>query len=174
MINNNTHLKTRNSKNVCPDLWVCLFLVLLTLAVYWQVRDHEFVSFDDRAYVTKNLYVKAGLTAKSIVWAFSFADKDGAYWQPLTWLSHMLDCHLYGLNSGMHHITSLILHIANSVLLFLIFRRMTGALWQSAFVAALFVLHPLNVDSVAWISERKNVLSTFFLDAHHAGLCILH
>ena len=141
-------------------LLLCLSLVIVTLAVYWQVRNHGFVSFDDGIYVYNNLKVKAGLTYNSIAWAFSFTDI--AYWHPLTWLSHMLDCQLYGLNPGMHHTTNLILHILNSLLLFLVFKQMTGALWRSAFVAALFALHPINVESVAWVAERKNVLSTFF------------
>ncbi|MDM8551657.1 tetratricopeptide repeat protein [Desulfobacterales bacterium HSG2] len=148
--------------NIRPDFTVCLLLILSVLVVYWQVRHYEFISFDDNVYVAENRYVRAGLTSETISWAFSFENKKGAYWQPLTWLSHALDCHLYELNAGMHHWTSLIIHIANSILLFLVFRRMTGEVRKSAFVAALFALHPLNVDSVAWIAERKNVLSTFF------------
>ena len=142
------------------DVLICLYLVIAMMVVYWQVRNHGFVSFDDGMYVYNNLKVKAGLTYKSIKWAFSFTDI--AYWHPLTWLSHMIDCQLYGLNAGMHHMTNLILHILNSLLLFLVFKQMTGALWQSAFVATLFALHPINVESVAWVAERKNVLSTFF------------
>ncbi len=151
-----------NCKRVRPDFLVCLLLLLLTLGVYWQLRDHEFINFDDSAYVVKNRHVHTGLTPENIVWAFSFADKGGAYWHPLTWLSHALDCEMYGLRPGMHHTTNLLFHIANILLLFLAFRRMTGAVWQSACVAALFALHPINVDSVAWIAERKNLLSTFF------------
>jgi len=142
------------------NVLICLFLMITILAAYWQVRNHGFVSFDDGMYVFNNLKVKAGLTYNTIAWAFSFTDI--AYWHPLTWLSHMLDCELYGLNPGMHHTTNLILHILNSLLLFLVFKQMTGALWRSAFVAALFALHPINVESVAWVAERKNVLSTFF------------
>jgi len=144
------------------DLPVCLLLSLITLAVYWQAIYHDFVNFDDVLYVTENQHIRSGLTSRSIAWSFSFSDKDKTYWHPLTWMSHVLDCQLYGLNPGMHHLTSVILHIANSILLFLVFKRMTGALWKSAFIAAMFSLHPLNVDSVAWIAERKNVLSTFF------------
>ncbi|MGD9106844.1 MAG: tetratricopeptide repeat protein, partial [Desulfobacterales bacterium] len=107
-----------------------------------------------------NTHVREGLTLKGIKWAFSFPGYD--YWHPLTWVSHMLDCHLYGLMPGMHHQINVILHILNSMLLFLVFKRMTGAVWKSAFVAALFAVHPLNVESVAWVAERKNVLSTFF------------
>ncbi len=148
--------------NIRRDILVCLFLVLTTLAVYWQVGDHEFVNFDDDLYVTENYHVQRGLTLENINWAFSFTDKEKTYWHPLTWLSHMLDCQLYGLSPGMHHLTNLVLHIVSTLLLFLVFNRMTGALWRSAFIAALFALHPLNVDSVAWVAERKNLLSTFF------------
>ncbi len=137
-----------------------LFLVIAIIAAYWQITEHDFINFDDDIYVFNNFNVKAGLTYGSIKWAFSFTDI--AYWHPLTWISHMLDCQLFGLNPGMHHITNLILHIASSILLFLVFKQMTGALWRSAFLAALFALHPINVESVAWIAERKNVLSAFF------------
>ena len=148
--------------NIRMDVLICLFLVLATLAVYWQVGNYPFIGFDDSLYVSNNQYVKTGFTCENIKWAFSFAHKDKTYWHPLTWLSHMLDVQLYGMNAGRHHRTNLILHIANSLLLFLVLGRMTKALWRSAFVAALFALHPLNVDSVAWVAERKNVLSTFF------------
>jgi len=144
------------------DFLICLGLVIATLVVYGQVRHHDFISFDDPLYVTDNRYVRDGLTFEGIVWSFSFADKEKTYWHPLTWLSHMLDCHLYGLTPGMHHRTNLILHLANTLLLFLVLRQLTGALWKSAFVAALFALHPINVDSVAWIAQRKNLLSTGF------------
>jgi tetratricopeptide (TPR) repeat protein len=139
---------------------ICIFLVVSTLAVYWRVIYSDFVNFDDPIYVTENEHVMSGLSGANVVWAFT--SKDVSYWHPLTWLSHMLDCELYGLRAGMHHLTSLILHAANSLLLFFVFKRMTGAVWRSAFVAAFFALHPLNVDSVAWITERKNVLSTLF------------
>ncbi len=139
---------------------VCLFLVIAILAVYWQVGNHKFVNYDDKDYITENQYVQAGLTLKSIAWAFTSTDVGN--WHPLTWLSHMLDCQIYGLNPGGHHFTSVFFHILNSILLFLIFKRMTGAFWESAFVAAFFALHPLHVESVAWAAERKDVLSTFF------------
>ena len=142
------------------DILICLFLVIAILAVYWQVGNYDFVNFDDDKYVTENLNIRAGITLKSVRWAFTNFDQ--MYWHPLTWLSHMLDCELYGLEPGMHHLTSLLFHIVNTLLLFLVFRKMTGSLWQSAFVAALFALHPINVDTVAWVAERKNVLSTFF------------
>ena len=139
---------------------VCLFLVLTVLAVYWQVGSHEFVNFDDKDYITENQQVQAGLTLKSIAWAFT--STHAGNWHPLTWLSHMLDCQIYGLNPKGHHFTSVFFHILNSILLFLIFKKMTGVFWKSAFVAALFALHPLQVESVAWAAERKDVLSTFF------------
>ena len=130
------------------------------LAVYWPVQGHDFVNLDDNLYVTDNRHVQAGLTWEGLVWAFS--SSPAWNWHPLTWLSHMLDCELFGLDQRGHHLTSSLLHAANSVLLFLLFSRMTGTLWRSAFVATLFALHPLHVESVAWISERKDVLSTFF------------
>jgi hypothetical protein len=146
--------------NIRLDLLISLFIIIVTLTAYWQVRHHEFVNFDDELYVVDNDHVQNGLSLKGAIWAFGFTDV--VYWHPLTWLSHMLDCQLYGLNPGMHHTTNLILHIINSLLLFLVFQQMTGALWRSAFVAAIFALHPINVESVAWVAERKNVLSTFF------------
>ncbi len=146
--------------NVRCELWLSLLLVLVTLVTYWQVTGHSFITYDDDLYVTNNSYVLQGFNPSSIKWAFSL--NDAVYWQPLTWLSHMLDIELYGLNSGMHHSTNLIFHILNSLLLFFVFNRMTGTLWRSAFVAACFALHPLNVESVAWVAARKNVLSTFF------------
>jgi len=149
----------KTSSKYCIFL-VCLALALTTLAVFWQVRHHEFVTFDDDLYIYDNSYVKAGLTRQGLVWAFT---KAHAYnWHPLTWLSHMLDCELYGLDAGGHHFTNVLFHIANAVLLFLFLNRLTGRLWSSAFVAAAFALHPLHVESVAWASERKDVLSTLF------------
>ena len=146
--------------NIRYDVLICLFLVMAILAVYGQMNYHEFINFDDSSYILKNQHVQKGLTSESISWAFSFTDI--AYWHPLTWLSHMLDCQIYGLIPSMHHRTSLIFHIVNSILLFFVLQKMTGALWKSAFVAALFALHPINVESVAWVAERKNLLSTFF------------
>jgi tetratricopeptide (TPR) repeat protein len=139
---------------------VCLFLVLVTGAVYFPVATHGFINFDDPDYVTGNPYVSAGLRPEGVRWALT-----GAYssnWHPLTWISHMLDWQLYGQKAGGHHITNVIFHIANTVLVFLLLKSMTGAIWRSAFVAALFALHPLHVESVAWVSERKDVLSGFF------------
>jgi protein O-mannosyl-transferase len=144
------------------DVWGCLFLVVISLTVYWSVQEHDFVNFDDNIYVTENPHIQEGLTLKSVIWAFSFSEKENTYWHPVAWLSHALDCQLYGLQPGKHHLTSLMFHIANSLLLFMVFKWMTGAFWRSAFVAMLFAIHPINVDSVAWVAERKNVVSTFF------------
>ena len=159
MISNN-NIYTRSTLKTHRDVLVCLFLVIATVAVYWQVRNHEFVNFDDDGYVTENSYVQDGLTRESIIWAFTATDV--ANWHPLTWLSHMLDCQLYGVSPKGHHLTNVLFHLANTVLLFLVLKWMTGALWRSGFVAALFALHPLHVESVAWVAERKDVLSTFF------------
>lgn len=139
---------------------IAIVLIILPLLTYWQVQTHEFVYLDDDIYITQNKNIWAGLNAVAVRWAFSFDQV--SYWHPLTWLSHMADCHLFGLAPGPHHFTSLLIHIANTLLLFLGLHRMTAALWRSFFVAALFALHPLNVESVAWVADRKNVLSTFF------------
>ncbi|MBW2569478.1 MAG: glycosyltransferase family 39 protein [Deltaproteobacteria bacterium] len=144
------------------EIIICLFLIITTLAVYWQVTNHEFLNYDDDIYITKNHHVQAGLNLESAIWSFTSGTMVSNYWHPLTWLSHMLDFQLYGMNAGGHHMTSLLFHITNTLLLFFIFRRMTGNIWQSGCVAALFALHPLHVESVAWVAERKDVLSTFF------------
>jgi len=139
---------------------VCMLLMASTLLVFWRVHDYGFIDFDDDGYVSENEHVKAGLTREGIIWAFTTRHRTN--WHPLTWLSHMLDCELFGVRPGWHHLTNLALHIANVLLLFGILRQMTGALWKSAFVAAAFALHPLRVESVVWISERKDVLSALF------------
>jgi tetratricopeptide (TPR) repeat protein len=139
---------------------ICLFLVLMTLAVYYQVHDFSFVNYDDPEYVQLNPYIKNGVTLSAVKWAFTTGY--ACFWHPLTWLSHMLDWQLFGTNPAGHHIASVIFHIINTLLVFLVFRKMTGSTWPSAFIAALFALHPLHVESVAWVSERKDVLSTFF------------
>jgi protein O-mannosyl-transferase len=138
----------------------CLLLLLPTLAVYWPVTGFEFINLDDRDYVTANRFVTQGLTWSGVWWAFQTVY--AANWHPVTWLSHMLDVQLFGLHPGGPHVVNLLLHVANTLLLFLLLRRLTGALWRSTFVAALFALHPLHIESVAWISERKDVLSTCF------------
>ncbi len=142
------------------DLAVFVFLALITLAVYGQVVDHAFVNFDDNEYVYENPNVQHGLTGKGCGWALTTTRTGN--WHPVTWLSHMLDCELFGLTAGYHHLVNVFLHILNSVLLYLVLRCMTGEVWRSAMVAAMFALHPLHVESVAWISERKDVLSTLF------------
>ncbi len=143
-------------------LWVCLFLIGAVLIVYSGVKSFDFIIFDDTSYVTGNRHVQLGLSAENISWSFRFDDKEKTYWHPLTWISHMLDVELFGMKAGRHHLVNVFFHMASALLLFLALHRMTGALWRSAFVAALFALHPINVESVAWIAERKNVLSTFF------------
>lgn len=140
-------------------IW-CIILAIATLAVYSPTMSHPFLNYDDDDYVTQNAHVQAGMSAETIAWAFTSIELEN--WHPLTWLSHALDCQLFGLNPSGHHLTSVLIHIANVVLLFLVLRWATGATGASATVAALFALHPLNVESVAWVAERKNVLSTFF------------
>ncbi len=149
----------RDGNNARP-LAICIFIVVATLVVYWQVQNHAFLNYDDAEYVTGNLVVKMGVTFEGVIWIFT--ESYAANWHPMTFLSHMLDVELYGLDPSGHHLTSLLFHIANSLLLFGVLLKMTGALWRSGLVAVLFALHPLNVESVVWIAERKNVLSTFF------------
>ncbi len=139
---------------------VSLFLILATLAIFWPVKNSQFINLDDWEYVIENPHVLNGLSFKEVAWAFT--TKHASNWHPLTWLSHMLDIELYGLNPGGHHLTNLIFHLASTLLLFWIFKWTTGMLWRSGFVALLFALHPLHVESVAWVAERKDVLSTFF------------
>jgi Flp pilus assembly protein TadD len=136
-------------------------LISSTLLVFWQVRNFSFLNYDDSDYVSANTQVLNGLTRDGVVWAFT--TNRSANWHPLTWLSHMLDCQLFGANPGRMHLMNLILHLANTLLLFAVLRKMTGTLWPSAFVAAAFAIHPMHVESVAWIAERKDVLSTLFL-----------
>jgi len=139
---------------------VCALLGAAVLAVYWQALSCTFVNFDDGDYVTLNPNIQHGLNRQSIKWAFTTGH--AANWHPITWLSHMIDYQLYHLEPAGHHLTNMLLHLANVVLLFLLLNRMTGALWPSAWVAAVFALHPLRVESVVWVAERKDVLSTFF------------
>ena len=141
---------------------VILWLVLATAGVYSRVATHDFVNYDDNDYVTDNARVKAGLTAEGVKWAFGNLHGEKTYYHPLTWLSHMLDCQLFGLNPAAHHLVSLAWHLVNVVLLFLVLKRLTGEHWASAVVAGVFALHPLSVDTVAWVTERKNLLSAFF------------
>jgi len=136
-------------------------IVGLTIFFYWNVQDHQFLNFDDNIYVSTSSYVKNGFSLENIKWTFTFTNV--SYWHPLTLLSHMLDCQLFGVKPGPHLLVNLAIHIFNALLLFLIISRMTGAQGKAAFVALLFALHPLNVESVAWLAERKTVLSTLFL-----------
>ncbi len=142
------------------DLLVCLLLSLIVLAAFWQVFGHGFTNWDDDKYVTQNPHVQDGMTWDGFVWAFTTGHASN--WHPLTWLSHMLDWSIFGSGAAGPHAVNLLFHIINTVLLFLVFRRMTGFVWRSAFVAALFGIHPVHVESVAWIAERKDVLSAFF------------
>ncbi|MDB6108356.1 MAG: repeat-containing protein, partial [Pedosphaera sp.] len=141
-------------------LLLCLGLVLGTLLAYGQVLFHDFTNFDDLDYVTANPHVQGGVTPGAVAWAFTSGYAGN--WHPLTWISHMVDCQLWGLWPGGHHLTSLLLHLANTLLLFAVLRRMTGATGRSAVVAALFAWHPLHVESVAWVAERKDVLGACF------------
>jgi tetratricopeptide (TPR) repeat protein len=155
-----------------PVWLMAALLALLTIALYWPAMSHGFVNYDDNLYVTENPHVQGGLNWEGMKWAFS--NPVAANWHPLTMLSHMLDCQLFGLKPWGHHLTSVLLHAANTVLVFLLLRGLTGlrpggattpqagALWRSVLVAAMFGLHPLHVESVAWVAERKDVLSTFF------------
>jgi len=142
------------------SFWICVALAFVVAAVYCQVYKFDFLSFDDPDYAFENPNVQSGITIEAIKWAFTTGYSTN--WHPLTWISHMLDWQLFGNNAGAHHLVNLIFHIANTLLLFIVLKQMTDALWQSAFVAALFALHPLHVESVAWVAERKDVLSTFF------------
>jgi Flp pilus assembly protein TadD len=135
-------------------------LFLGTLALYARVAGHPFIFFDDNRYVTENPTVQAGLTWQGVSWAFTTLHVSN--WHPLTWLSHMLDVELFGVNPGAHHVVNAVFHAANAVLVFLVFVKVTGATWRSAFVAALFAVHPTHVESVAWVAERKDLLSTLF------------
>ncbi len=138
---------------------ISVLLAVITLAGYEGVRQNDFVAYDDNYYVASNPIVQNGLTKESVKWAFIHYSGN---WHPLTWLSHMVDIELYGPNASGHHVTNLLFHIANVVLLFWVIKRMTGAMWCSVFVAGVFALHPTHVESVAWIAERKDLLSAFF------------
>src|ERR1035437_6179211 len=140
--------------------FISLLLATATLVVFLPTVRHDFVTYDDPDYVTTNPHVQGGLTRDAVVWAFRTGHSGN--WHPLTWLSHMLDCQLYGLEPAGHHLTSLLFHALNTMLLYILLRRLTGAVWRSAFVAALFALHPLHVESFVWVSERKDVLSACF------------
>lgn len=144
----------------CVAPVICIALALAVWGVFGQTLRHDFVNLDDTLYASENPHVLTGLTWKNVGWAFS--NLEAGFWQPLVWLSLMLDGEFHGAAAGGYHLTSVLLHMANTILLFLVLRRMTGAPWRSAIVAALFALHPLHVESVAWMSQRKDVLSTLF------------
>ena len=148
----------QNKKTVAG---ISLLLVIIVWIVFGQTLQYSFVSYDDEKHIVDNPKVNAGLTAHGVAWAFRLRGDD--YWHPLDFVSHMLDCQLFGLNAGGHHLTNVVLHSAAAVLLFLVLRDLTGALWRSAFVAAIFAIHPLRVESVAWVMERKGVLSGVFV-----------
>jgi len=144
-----------------PVWLIATLLVLVTTALYWPATRYDFIGLDDTEYVTENPHVQSGLTWAGVKWAFCSTEQAG-YWAPVMWLSHMLACQFFGLNPWGHHLINILLHAANTALVFLLFRRMTGATWRSLVMAALFGLHPLRVESVVWVTERKDVLSTFF------------
>ena len=141
-------------------LLIAFALAAITLCLYWPVHTHEFIELDDPGYVAENPQVRAGLSLHGLIWAFT--QSHSANWHPVTWLSHMVDCQVFGDRPGPQHVVNVLIHIANTVILFLLLQRSTGAQWRSALVAALFAWHPLHVESVAWIAERKDVLSGFF------------
>ncbi len=169
MAKNDKSHRPAKSTFVGPPTWherlrspplLCLLLALVTFSVYVPALRNDFVNYDDADYVTANSHVQSGLKWENIQWAFTTGHASN--WHPLTWLSHMLDCQLFGQQAAMHHLVSVLFHIANTILVFLLFKVMTRAVWRSAIVAALFALHPLHVESVAWTSERKDVLSALF------------
>jgi hypothetical protein len=147
-------------RGLIRDVIIIVVLIASTLAAYWPVREHQFVHYDDQWYIVANEHVKNGLTAENFQWAFTTLS--GGYWHPLTWLSHMGDVQLFGMNPAGHHFMAVAIHILNVIVLFLMMRSMTGVVWPSAVVAGLFALHPLRVESVAWAAERKDVLSVLF------------
>src|SRR6478735_8653546 len=153
-------VRGQRAKSRVTDLFVCVCLVAVTWAVFGQTIRYHFVNFDDDLYVYNTPAIQSGLTLKGI--AAAFISPHAHNWHPLTTISHMLDCQLYGLNAGGHHATNVILHTIAVLLLFWVLQQMTGEAWKSALVAALFAVHPLHVESVAWVSERKDILSTFF------------
>ncbi len=142
------------------DVVTYLLLLAAIMIAYSQVRSCAFVNYDDREYVTENAWVRAGLSPEGLRLAFTSTIEGN--WIPLTWISHMACCSMFGLDPGSHHLANLFLHSLSTLLLFGLLKRMTGAHWRSAAVASLFALHPVHVESVAWIAERKDVLSAFF------------
>jgi protein O-mannosyl-transferase len=153
-------IEARQSREQVTVVGVCTMLVVLVWVAFGQAIHYGFVNFDDDVYVYKNGHVTGGVTTAGAQWAFTHVHSSN--WHPITWLSHMLDCQFYGLNAGGHHFTNILIHAITCVLLFLLLYRVTGFLWRSAFVAAIFAIHPLRVESVAWVAERKDVLSGLF------------
>jgi protein O-mannosyl-transferase len=153
----NTQKKVFNK--VRPDILIFLFIILATFFIYWQVRNFEFINLDDGLHL-KNTQLLGGFSLENIKWAFRYDQK--TYWHPVTWLSYILNIQLYGMKPGGHHMANVHIHLINVLLLFAVFNKATGAPWKSAFVALMFAIHPINVESVAWVSEHKNVLSTMF------------
>ena len=155
-------METPDANSAARTRYLVLGLLVLTIAVFWRVSGHDFIRYDDPDYVTANVHVNRGLTTEGLAWAFGNLHGSATYWHPLTWVSHMIDCQLFGLRPGPHHLVNLGFHLINVVLLFLVLRRMTGDFWPSAITAALWAVHPFQVDTVAWVTERKNLLSTLF------------
>src|SRR5437588_3879236 len=143
-----------------PDLLILLGLAVMTFAIYAQVIGHQFITLDDDAYIKENGMVNRGVTLAGVAWAFTTFDQGN--WHPLTWIAHMIDSQLFGMNAGGHLVVNALINVANTLLVFWFLLRTTHARWPSALVAALFALHPLHVESVAWAAERKDTLSTFF------------
>jgi tetratricopeptide (TPR) repeat protein len=149
-----------SSSSTRQTLFIGLGLALITLALYVRAASFDYINWDDLAFVAQNPHVTTGLRGENIVWAFT--TDEGGNWEPLAWISHMMDAQIFGQRAGGHHLTSVLLHVLNTVLVFLVLYRLTGREWPSAVVAALFAIHPLRVESVAWVAERKDVLSAFF------------
>jgi len=144
----------------------------LTIVVYFPSLHYSFLNYDDDEYVTANANVRSGLNLASLKWAFE--NRDAGHWQPITWISHQVDCTLYGLNAARHHLDSLVFHVANVCLLFLLLQWLTGASEKSLFVAAIFAVHPANVESVVWIAERKTLVCTLFHLSHVCRVCLVY
>ena len=139
---------------------ICIALIVVTVSVYWQVGTHEFLNYDDADYVTQNYHVAEGITGSNVIWAFTSVH--AANWHPITWLSHMLDAQIYGMNPRGHHLSNVLIHAVSAALVFLLLFQLTNSFWPSSFAAVLFAIHPLHVESVAWVAERKDVLGAFF------------
>lgn len=158
------------SFSASETILLCVALICTTVAVYWPVLSHPFINYDDDTYVTANAHVQSGLNRESVAWALTSTEQSN--WHPLTWMSHALDCQIYGLHPAGHHATNLGLHVVNVLLLFIVLAFATGAAKESFLVALLFAVHPLNVESVAWVAERKNLLSTLFFLLAIGAYCL--